>query len=56
MVGFEVSKKYLIAKYENNLISKRELNNLIFKLQSNFKNGTARRELEKSGIKNYMDY
>lgn len=56
MVGFDISKKYLEIKYKKGLISREELNGFISKLRMNYKNGTARKELEKTGIKNYMDY
>lgn len=54
--GYEASKNYLELKYKHGQIEREELNKRLKQLRNNFKNGTARKEMETAGHKDYMRY
>ena len=54
--GFEVSKKHIEARYERGNITQKQLHESIKKLRENYRNGTARKELEKAGIPDWRKY
>ena len=54
--GFEVSKQYLELQYKIGKLTREKLSSSIKKLRENYKNGTARKEMENAGHKDYMNY
>lgn len=54
--GFKPSADYIEQKYKLGKITRKDANRMLEELRKNYRNGTARKELENTGIKNYRDY